>query len=243
MVVDFRVIIYRLIVLVICSIALSGPLLAEPGAKNEQTQRMSQKLWHYLTDGASITAGAGGRQMSVEVTRAGTDDRGKLVENDENAWFLSYNTRASYFANSMFGYSWMFNLSSFELHQQETAPEVAEDLGSRVEGYFAYAIPAFFYNLGDKYKGTWLRTGIGLGMGVAEFDGDIILTESKQANDRVDISNGASKIFIAVGLFVEAQVESFTFRIAIAGPNVEYKGYNIGIGDTSLMLGYTHYLE
>lgn len=229
--------------IIICQIGLSGSLLAEPGTKTEQSPAMSQKLWHYLTDGASVTVGLGGRQMSVQVTRIGTNDTGKLVENDENAWFLSYNTRASYFDNSNFGYSWMFNLSSFELHRQETAPKVTEDLGTRVEGYFAYAVPAFFYNLGDKYQGSWLRTGIGLGIGVAEFDGDIILTESSQPNDRVDISNGTSKVFLALGLFVEAQVRAFTFRVALAGPNVEYKGYDIGIGDTSVMLGYTHYFD
>ncbi len=134
----------------------------------------------------------------------------------------------------------MFNLSSFELHRQEIEPEVTEDLGTRVTGIFAYAVPTFFYNWGDKYDGKHFRVGFGLGLGITQFSGDIILTESSTPNDRVSISNGPSNLFLAAGLFIEGQWEYFTMRLAQAGPELEYNGYQISVKDTSIMLGFTY---
>ena len=204
---------------------------------------LSDQVWHYLTDGASITAGLGGRTISIDVTRKGTDDHGKMAEHNEDAQFLSYNTKASYFGQSNFGYSWMFNLSTFHLRAQERPSSETVNMGTEVEGIFAYAVPSIFYNFGDRHRGLYLRTGIGLGMGLAEFNGDVILTESSRANDRVEISNGTSNLFFALGLFVDFQWNYFTFRFASAGPNLEYDGYDINIADTSLMLGLSYYLD
>lgn len=229
-------------------LGLGMPLVAHADRhadiQGENGSGMLDTLYHYLTDGASITVGIGGRQTSVTVTRVDTQDNGKLVESDD-AWFLSYNTRASYFQESSLGYSWMFNLSSFSAHHQETAtnPKVIEDLGTRVDGYFAYVVPTIFYNIGDKHRGTWLRIGVGLGLGLSEFSGDIILTNSTTPNDRVQISNGPSNLFFAGGLSIEGQIDYFTFRVSVAGPGVNYDGYKIDIGDTSVMLGYTHHLD
>lgn len=225
-----------------CLLWVAMPLTAEPAMSGQELSGLGQTLWNYLTDGASITVGIGSRQTGVTVTRLNTEDTGKLVE-QEGTWFLSYNTRASYFRESDFGYRWMFNLSSFEAYHQETAPEVIEDLGTHVDGYFAYVVPTIFYNFGDKYRGNWFRFGIGLGLGMTEFHGDIILTDSTRPNDRVTISNGPSNLFFAGGLFIEAQLSAFTFRIATAGPGLQYEGYKIDIGDTSVMLGYTHHLD
>lgn len=200
---------------------------------------LGELLVHYLVDGASITVGVGGRAISVEVQRIGTKDRGKLIDTDEDAYFFSYNLKDSYLDTSNVGYSWMFNLSSFELHKQEVEPKVTEDLGTRVEGEFAYIVPTLFYNWGDKYNGKHFRAGIGLGLGVAKFHGDIILTESSTPNDRAAISNGPSNLFFAAGLFLEGQIDYFTIRVANGGPELEYDGYKIKIKDTNIMIGLT----
>ena len=222
------------------SISLTHTALAvTPQEQPEQYSSTGEQLWHYFTDGTSITVGAGARAISVQVKRIDTQDQGKLIDTDEEALFLSYNLKASYFGTSNFGYSWMFNLSSFELHKQETAPEVIEDLGTRVEGKFAYAVPTFFYNMGDKHNGSHFRAGFGLGLGITQFQGDIVLTESTIPDDRVTISNGPSKLFFAAGLFLEGQIGYFTMRIATAGPSLEYNGYEISVSDTSVMLGVT----
>ncbi|MDH5178946.1 MAG: hypothetical protein OEZ39_07690 [Gammaproteobacteria bacterium] len=211
-------------------------------AQSTEPLTYRDKLWNYLTDDASITVGLGGRGSSVTVTRIGTNDTGKLVDN-EDAWFLSYNTRAGYFKDSNFGYSWMFNLSSFEARHQELESKEIVNLNTRVQGYFAYLVPAVFYNFGAKQSHDWFRIGIGLGLGLAEFDGDIILTSSATPNDRVAVSNGPSNLFGALGFFIEWQRAPFTIRLAAAGPGLKYNGYEINVADTSLMLGYTHYLN
>lgn len=233
----------RIIILAFLQLFFISAAFSQDQMNDASQINLSDKLLNYLTDGASITAGIGGRSTSADVTRQGTEDHGKMIENVEDALFLTYNTKASYFGKSNAGYAWLFNLSTFNLKDQELANNQTVNLGTEVEGHFAYAVPTFFYNIGDRYRGHFLRTGIGLGIGLADFKGDVILTESFQTNDRVDISNGTSNVFFALGLFIDYQWNNFTIRIASAGPNINYNGYEINIADSSVMLGLTYYLD
>ncbi len=235
-------IIYK-IVMLICLFWGNTVVAMDMNTDDDQEPSMREKVWHYMVNGASISAGIGARVISLDVKRIGTENKGKLVDKDENAFFLSYNLKANYFDHSNIGYSWMFNISSFELDQQEVLPEVTKDMGTHVQGHFAYAVPAFFYNFGNKHQGSHLRLGFGIGLGIAEFQGDIILTDSTKKNDRADISNGPSNVFVAGGLFIEGQWGYFTARFATAGPSLEYNGYEIKIADSSIMLGVTYPLE
>ena len=232
----------RIIILTFLQLFFISAAFSQDQMNDASQINLSDKLLNYLTDGASITAGIGGRSTSADVTRQGTEDHGKMIENVEDALFLTYNTKASYFGKSNAGYAWLFNLSTFNLKDQELANNQTVNLGTEVEGYFAYAVPTFFYNIGDRYRGHFLRTGIGLGIGLADFKGDVILTESFQTNDRVDISNGTSNVFFALGVFIDYQWNNFTIRIASAGPNINYNGYEINIADSSVMFGLTYYL-
>ena len=64
------------------------------------------------------------------------------------------------------------------MDKQETAKNIYEDLGTRVRGKTAYVVPTLFYQWGEhREKGKFVRLGVGLGMGVAKFNGDIILTD------------------------------------------------------------------
>ena len=236
---------YRIVIpfIFVAGLFSQHTIAVEGEAGRTEDQSFRDWLWHYLTDGASVTVGLGGRETAFEVTRLGTNDTGKFKDSREDAYFLSYNTRASYFKQSNWGYGWMFNLSTLELDQQETSDGVVENLGTSVDGYMAYVVPSFFYNFGDKYRGRFVRTGLGLGLGLAKFDGDIVLTKSSQPNDRVSISNGTSKLYFAVGFFVEAQWNYFTFRLGVAGPTIEQGDYKISISDSSIMIGLTHYLD
>jgi len=233
----------KIIILFFLQLFFISAALSQEQMDDAPQLNLSEQLLNYLIDGASITAGIGGRSISTDVTRQGTDDHGKMIENIEDALFLTYNTKASYFGKSNAGYAWLFNLSTFNLKEQELANNQTVNLGTEVEGYFAYAVPTFFYNIGDRYRGHFLRTGIGLGIGIADFKGDVILTESLQINDRIDISNGASNVFFALGLFIDYQWNNFTIRLASAGPNINYNGYKINIADSSVMLGLTYYLD
>ncbi len=137
----------------------------------------------------------------------------------------------------------MLNLSTIHLKEQELSDGSVVNLGTEVDGYFAYTVPTVFYNFGDRHRGHYFRTGIGLGIGVAEFNGDVVLTESTQPNDRVSISNGTSNVFLALGIFVDYQWDNFTVRLSTAGPNLEYNGYDINVSGSSLVFGYSYYLK
>lgn len=237
------IIMYRASLLILLQLLLSFSALAEEQPGYASDEKVSSRLWDYLTVGASITAGIGGRSVTIDVTRQGTNDHGRIVENKADELFLLYSTRAGYFGNSNVGYAWLLNLSTIHLNEQELTDGNIVKLGTEVNGYFATVVPTVFYNFGDRYRGHYLRAGIGLGVGVANFDGDIELTESAQVNDLVTISNGTSDIFLGIGVFIDYQWENFAFRLSSAGPNLEYNGYDINVSGTSVMFGYTYYLD
>lgn len=234
---------YKVFVLTLLQLLLSFSVHAEGHDSDVTDEKLSTWLWNYLTVGASVTAGIGGRSIAIDVKRDGTDGHGKILENRENEFFLLYSTKAGYFGGSNIGYAWLFNLSTLHLNEQEQQDGTIVNLGTEVDGYFAYTVPTIFYNFGDRYRGHYFRTGIGLGIGMAEFKGDIVLTESTQANDRVGISNGRSNIFFALGVFIDYQWQNFTVRLSTAGPNLEYSGYEMNVSDSSLVFGYTYYLK
>jgi len=234
---------YRASLLILVQLLLSFSALAEEKPSYASDEKVSSRLWDYLTVGASITAGIGGRSVTIDVTRQGTNDHGKIIENKEDELFLLYSTRAGYFGNSNVGYAWLLNLSTIHLKEQELSTGNIVQLGTEVNGYFATVVPTVFYNFGDRHRGHYLRAGIGLGIGVAKFDGDIVLTESAKMNDRITISNGTSNIFLGLGVFIDYQWENFALKLSSAGPNLDYNGYNINVSGSSLMLGYTYYLD
>ena len=234
---------YRTSLLILLLLVSSFSALAEEHSNNVVDEEFGTWLWDYLTVGASITGGFGGRTVAINATRQGTNDQGKIVENRENEFFLLYSTRPSYFRDSNFGFAWLLNLSTIHLKRQEISGGDTVNLGTEVKGIFATTVPAFFYNIGDHYRGHYLRAGIGLGIGVAKFNGDIVLTDSSQPNDRVNISNGTSNFFLAPGVFIDYQWKNFALRLSTAGPNINYNGYDINVTESSLMFGYTYYIN
>jgi hypothetical protein len=229
------------------AIALLAFLLASPTAFADETSSdagdgFGDLMYDYFIDGASITLGIGGRTVAIDVTRKGSGDHGHLLDTNGEAYFLLYSTKAGYFGRSNIGYSWLLNLSTLNLDTQKSENAGTVDLNTEVNGYFFSAVPTIFYNIGDRYRGHYLRGGIGLGVGVAKFNGDIVLTESSTANDRVTISNGRSNVFLALGVFLDYQWENFTIRLSHSGPNIQYDNYDINVSGSSMLIGYTFYL-
>lgn len=234
---------FRANFLILLLLILSFSAHAEELPDNVPDVKFSTWLWNYLTVGASITGGFGGRSVTIDVTRQGTNDQGKILENRENEFFILYSTRPTYFGDTNAGFSWLLNLSTIHLKEQEISGGNTVNLGTKVNGYFATTVPTVFYNIGDRYRGHYLRAGVGLGIGVAKFDGDIVLTDSALPNDRVNISNGTSNFFTAFGVFIDYQWKNFAVQLSTAGPSLGYNGYDINVSGTSLMLGYTYYLN
>ena len=233
---------HRISLIILLHLVLSFSAQAEEPPGDSPDKDFGARVWNYLTEGASITAGVGGRSVGVDVTRIGTNDHGKIVENKEDELFLFYSTKARYFGTSNVGYSWLLNLSTMHLKEQELSDGSIVNLGTGIDGRFASIVPTVFYNFGDRHRGHHLRAGIGLGIGFADFSGDIVLTESTQTNDRVSVSNGASTVFFAFGVFIDYQWKNLIVRLSNAGPNIEYGGYDVNVSGTSLVLGYRYYL-
>ena len=197
----------------------------------------SEAIWDYLTNGASLTVGIGNGESDLTVKRLSDNATGKLVQRNEKSYFLSYSTRPTFFDESHFGYDFMFNLSTFHMNQQETAKNVYQDLGTGGNGKFAYIVPTLFYMWGDHRQGTYFKSGIGLGAGVATFDGDIILTDSA-TQDRIQFSHKTTELRFASSLLLEGRWKNWGLLITAAGPNLQQDGYEFQISDLAVNFGY-----
>jgi hypothetical protein len=210
-------------------------------AENElpASESYTALIWDYLTNGSSLTIGVGGREADLTVKRLSDNASGKLVQRNEKSYFLSYSTRPAFFGNSHFGYDFVFNLSTFNMNEQEISKNVYRYLGTSASGRFAYVVPTLFYMWGDHRHGTYFKSGIGLGMGVASFDGNIILTDST-TQDRVDFSNNSTKPRLASSIVLEGRWNNWGILVTSAGPDFQQDGYEYQISDIAISFGYRY---
>jgi hypothetical protein len=216
-------------------------LVSPAHAQDQQPARVSytDAIWDYLTNGSSLTMGIGGREADLTVKRLSDNATGKLVQRNQRSYFLSYSTRPAFFADSHFGYDFMFNLSSFHMDQQATANNTYLYLGTGGSGKFAYVVPTLFYLWGNLQQGTYLKAGIGIGAGIATFDGNIILTDSA-TQDNVYFSHKTTDLHLASSLILEGRWNNWGFLLSAAGPNMQQDGYSIQVTDISLNVGYRY---
>jgi hypothetical protein len=222
--------------------AKGTPQTSETAAEPEQ-MTFGAWLWDYLYNGASITVGVGTRQAELKVTEKVTGKFGKIVQRDEDAYFLSYSTRESFIGSSQFGYTFMLNYTTFNMDKQEVEKNVYEDIGTRVRGKTAYVVPTLFYQWGEHRKiGKFVRLGVGLGLGVAKFDGDIILTDPQpQPLVPIHVSSDSYDLKFAASAFLEARYRHWGIKITIAGPSYQDETYLYNLSDIAVNLGYTYY--
>ena len=203
-------------------------------------ESFSEQLWDYLVNGATLTIGAGVRQSGIKVIRTSDRAEGTIVQRNEEAYFISYSTRPTYLKKlPNVGYTFSFNLSSFDADQQEIDKDVYEDIGTRVSGSFIYVVPTVFYEWGNYLKtGRFTRLGFGLGLGFTKFNGDIILTESID-QPRIDASSEASELRIASSFILETRWNHWGLSLSVAGPGFVNDEYEIQVQDTAIHLGYS----
>jgi hypothetical protein len=197
----------------------------------------SAAIWNYLTVGSSLTLGIGGREADLTVKRLSDKASGKLVQRNEKSYFLNYSTRPIFFDDSHFGYDFVFNLSTFHMGQQEVAKNTYQDLGTSGRGKFAYVVPTLFYMWGDHRQGTYFKSGVGVGAGIATFDGDIILTDSA-TQERVTFSHKTTDLRFASSFVFEGRWNNWGFRLIAAGPSLQKDGYEFQLADIALSFGY-----
>lgn len=223
--------------LLLIALGLASPAQAQD--QQPEPASYSATIRDYLTNGSSLTIGIGGREADLTVKRLSDNATGKLVQRNQRSYFLSYSTRPAFFADSHFGYDFMFNLSSFHMDQQVTANNTYLYLGTGGSGKFAYVVPTLFYMLGDQRQGTYLKAGIGLGAGIATFDGNIILTDSA-TQDRVYFSHKTTDLHLASSLMLEGRWDNWGFILSAAGPSMQQDGYSFQLTDISLNFGYRY---
>ena len=198
-------------------------------------------LWDYLYNGASLTVGIGTRQADLRVTDKSTNASGKISQRDEEAYFISYSTRPSFIRDTRFGYTLMFNYTTFNMDQQEVAKNEYQDVGTRVRGRVAYVVPTVFYQLGEHgRRGAYVRLGIGVGLGAAKYEGSIILDYPANTTP-VAISNGDYGLKVAASLMLEARYRNWGLTVTAAGPSYEDERYRYDLTDLSSYVNFTWY--
>lgn len=228
-------------------VSLNGPILAQADAPPATDAPASTEpdtvwgaVWDYLYNGASITVGIGTRQSELAVTRKSDAAYGKIAQRNDAAYFLSYSTRDSFIGTSHVGYTVMLNYSTFYMDKQEVDNKLV-DLGTRVRGRVAYLVPTLFYQWGEHHlDGRFVRVGVGLGAGVAKYDGDIILNAPSNTTP-TSISNGAYNLKLASSVFLEARYRYWGIKVSFAGPTYEDDTYKYSVSDIAVNLGYSFY--
>ena len=218
-------------------------LLAMPAAAFAQDKPDSLGAWlyDYLVNGASVTVGFGLHQADITVRDKATDAAGQITDRDNTAWFVSYSTRPSFIGASKWGYNFVLGYTTFNAEKQEVAKDTYRDLGTRLHGRVASVVPTLFYQWGEHGRqAAYLRTGLGLGLGVTKYEGDIILNYPANTTP-VSVSSGNYDLKVAGSFYLEGRYRHAGFTVVAAGPSYEDDKYRYNVNDISAYLSYTYY--
>lgn len=200
-------------------------------------------LWSSLTDEAHVTVGYGLLELSLTVKRDSDGASATMVQRDTGAIFLSYSTASSFFRDSNFGYTFMVNYVDFDMGKQEIYHNEYADLGTHITGRMIYAVPTLFYQWGEhRYKGNFVRLGVGVGVGAATYSGTIQLTGPQVPDgEKIYTSKKSYDPRLAVSDFLEARWHHFGISISYAAPRIYGDGYEAKVSNFSANIGYTYY--
>ena len=219
---------------------LAPPALGqtESAAKDDTSDGFVGKVWKGLTDEAHLRVGYGVVQWAMDITRASDGATARLVQRDNNAIFIGYGSKPSFFKDSNLGYTFMANYVDFSMTKQSIPGDRFADLGTQVSGYMVYAVPTLYYQWGEhRNTGRFVRLGVGVGVGAARYSGtvrlstgEVIHTEKRSYEPRLAVSN-----------FLEARWNRFGLTVSYASPRVYGDDYDIRVADFSANLGYLFY--
>jgi len=133
----------------------------------------------------------------------------------------------------------MFNISSFNANKQETSKDVFEDVGTRASGAFLYVVPTAFYQWGEhRYEGKYTRIGVGLGLGLMRYQGNVTL-DGPSGQETITLSDDSTQLKIASSFMLESRWNHWGIIISAAGPTLENDTYQIQVEDVAINLGYS----
>jgi len=207
-------------------------------AKEKESEGFISSIVKSLTDEAHLKIGYGIVQWKMDLERSSDGATATMVHRDESALFLSYGSKPSFFKDSNFGYTFMVNYVDFDMDNQEIPGDKYADFGTEVKGYIVYAVPTLFYQWGEhRYKGKFVRLGLGLGVGTGRYSGtvrmstgEIVYTEKRNLEPRLAISN-----------FLEARWNHIGISFSYASPRIYGDGYDVRVADVSANIGYAFY--
>jgi hypothetical protein len=219
-----------------------------PSAVDDETRKDGQKsgfwswLWDSLTDEANLTVGYGILEASLDIERKSDGASATMVQRDTSAIFLNYSTRSSFFKDSNFGYTFMVNYVNFDMGRQEVNRIGYVDYGTNITGQMFYAVPTLYYQWGEHhYKGTFVRLGVGAGVGAATFSGTVQLSGSQVPGEKIYTANKSYSPRLALSDFLEARWHHLGVSISYAAPRIYGDTYDIKVSNFSANLGYTFY--
>jgi hypothetical protein len=211
----------------------------KPQVTNEEgTNGFFSKVWKGLTDEAHVRAGYGIVQWKMNLKRSSDGATATMVQRDNSAIFLSYGSKPSFIKDTHFGYTFKVSYVNFDMKKQDVAGNDYVDLGTEVHGYILYAIPTLYYQWGEhRYNGTFIRLGIGVGVGGARYSGtvkmstgEVVYAENKSFEPRLAWTN-----------FLDANWKHIGISFSYAAPRIYGDGYDIRVAGFSLSIGYTYY--
>ena len=214
----------------------------EAAGEDPQKNGFLAKVWDSMTDEAHLTVGYGTLEVKLDIHRKSDGATATMVQRNTAAVFVNYGSRPSFFKDSNFGYTFLVNYVGFDMGQQEIYKDTYVDLGTDVGGQMFYAVPALFYQWGEhRYKGKFVRLGIGAGIGAATFSGTIQLTNSQNPDEQIYAVNKSYTPRLALSNFLEARWNHFGVSISYASPRIYGDEYDIKVSNFTAYIGYSFY--
>ncbi len=235
----------------LCSVTAAGADTPPPeeGTTSQQTNgsppvtkdegvNFFKSIWNSLTDEAHLKAGYGFVVWKMVLKRSSDGATATMVQRDDNAIFLSYGSKPSFFKDSKFGYMFSVGYVNFDMKNQEVPGDQFASLGTELEGQLVYAVPTLYYQWGEhRHKGTFVRLGLGVGVGAAQYSGTVRMS----TGEVVYTHNRSYQLRLAVSNFLEARWRQFGISFSYAAPRLYGDGYDIRAQGVSANIGYVIY--
>jgi len=214
----------------------------EDAQKNQQKTGFWTGLWNNMTDEAHLTVGYGTLEAKLTIRRKSDGATATMAQRDTSAIFLGYSTRSSFFKDSNFGYTFMVNYVNFDMGKQEVHRNEYVDFGTEITGQMIYAVPTLYYQWGEHhYKGTFVRLGVGAGVGAATYSGTVQLTGTQGPGEKIYTTNKSYAPKLTLSDFLEARWHHFGISISYAAPRIYGDDYDITVSDYSVNVSYAYY--
>jgi hypothetical protein len=182
--------------------------------------------------------GLASKLVSMDVTDSYSGDLvGQFETELRYLPYASISTEYDYFGETPTGYYITFKVGPYKLKKQKF-DEVLVNVGSKVEGWHAYASPVFFFDflrnsaLRDKHS---FKAGLGVGAGLLKSEGNIFLVvDDEVENHQMDFT----KLTLSVAVLLEYQYGNLVLRGSGGGPVILGDDYDYQLVDVSVDMGY-----